>query len=413
VLFSGKLKGMFVRRWLLAGLCLAGVLVSTGQARAAGEWPRPRPIPTQEGELPVPVVELYTMGRGGFLVEKFGHAALCLRYRGWRDRDVCYNYGVTDFTRPISLGWGFLRGRANFWVSTIDPGAMLAYYRRQVLPLSQEQALLVEAKLAHDELPENRHYTYHHFYDNCTTRVRDIVDRATGGALSKGSDKIVGPSFREYGRRGFAEQTWLLVVSDFILGRAGDVQPTLWEAMFLPRILRAEVEKRLGLHPQPIYSRRGRPFSDGGSSGRGWIVLFAVLLALPATITIGLRRQQRVGIGFSMVPLGLLGLAIWGLAIISSLAELRYNEALLVFIPLDLALPFVSVQRRLRYARARVGGLVAVAGLLEVGVFKQPLWLPMLMVLPPLLVIAFLDRVPAAARARGSLGEIQDSADAA
>ena len=39
-------------------------------------------------------------------------------------------------------------------------------------------------KLEYDILDEHRYYAYDHFWDNCTTRVRDILDDVTGGALS-------------------------------------------------------------------------------------------------------------------------------------------------------------------------------------------------------------------------------------
>src|SRR5688572_9107631 len=87
-------------------------------------------------------VELYTMGVGDVVFERFGHAALCVI----RDEDPagrCYNYGTTDFARPKQLVWDFIRGRARFHVSVHTPGGMVATYRarrrsvwRQPLPLA-------------------------------------------------------------------------------------------------------------------------------------------------------------------------------------------------------------------------------------------------------------------------------------
>src|SRR5262245_55648138 len=73
-----------------------------------------------------PVIEVYTMDQGELLVERFGHTAICVR---WEDRkDRCYNYGTTTFEDPVGLGWGFLRGRSNFWVSVQSPEGMLDHY---------------------------------------------------------------------------------------------------------------------------------------------------------------------------------------------------------------------------------------------------------------------------------------------
>lgn len=352
---------------------------------------------------PPPTVELYTMGQGEILFEKFGHAALCLRYENSPQKDACFNYGTSNFADPLPLVWGFLRGEANFWVSRIRPAAMLAFYKqedrtiwRQKLPLTPEQARAIEAKLLSDIRPENRYYNYHHFYDNCTTRLRDIIDEATQGALSQDSGEKVGPTFREFGRQGFAEQLWILVASDFLLGRHADQQPDVWQAMFLPDYLRAEVEKRLGAVPEVVYERQGRPFSQDEGTGRGFVVLSALLLALPVFL---LRKSRllRLGVALCAVPLGLLGILVWGLALISSLAELRWNEAVLLFVPFDLALPFLGLELRQRYAQVRVVVILLVSVGLALGVFRQPLWVPSLVAFLPLLLLALPQTAPGSA----------------
>src|SRR5688500_7431489 len=122
---------------------------------------------------------------------------------------------------------------------------------RQRLPFTPEQARGIADKLCHDIQPENRYYTYHHFRDNCTTRLRDMLDEITGGKLSEGTkDKRWPISFREFGRRGLAEYTPIVAMSDFIGGRNLDYYPTHWEAMFHPDILRDMVAEKLGVEPE-------------------------------------------------------------------------------------------------------------------------------------------------------------------
>ena len=64
-----------------------------------------------------PRIELYTMGRDEALFTKFGHAALCVVDDTRPGGGLCYNYGTTDFSRPVGLSWDVVRGRAKFWVS--------------------------------------------------------------------------------------------------------------------------------------------------------------------------------------------------------------------------------------------------------------------------------------------------------
>src|SRR3989304_4438132 len=93
-------------------------------------------------------VDLYTMGRGGDFLSTFGPAALCVSGGGAPAEGVCYNYGTSDFSRPIGLGWEVVRGRSRFWVSVSDLETMIAFFEsedrtiyRQRLPLTEKQAV--------------------------------------------------------------------------------------------------------------------------------------------------------------------------------------------------------------------------------------------------------------------------------
>src|SRR6185295_11885038 len=105
---------------------------------------------------------------------------------------------------------------------------------RQDLPFSPEQARAVEAELLDDLKPENRFYVYDHFADNCTTKLRDIIDHASGGELKEGTGRAFPMTFRQMGRQGMAELPVLIAFGDFAVGRALDRHPSLWEAMFHP-----------------------------------------------------------------------------------------------------------------------------------------------------------------------------------
>jgi hypothetical protein len=370
-----------------------------GPDNRAGEPPEP-------GDQPI--VELYTMGQGDDMFEKFGHAALCIRFPRQPRRTRCYNYGSTDFDSVVPLFWGFLRGRSLFWVSVSTRARMLQYYResdrsiwRQVIELPPDQATELAAALAHDAREENRYYQYHHYKDNCSTRLRDHLDRVTGGALSAATrEPSHHGSYRDLSRRGFAGDTALLLVSDLILGRATDHQPDNYEAMFLPDVLRTEVEARLGAPAELVYTRRGPSFpSDPGLGGRWLWLLLAALLAAPLALarTVWRGRHERAAVAVAAIPLALLGLLLWTLAIVSPLPEVRWNEVLLVFMPWDLALVFLGRERRRLYTRVRCGELALVSLLRAVGVLRQPLWLLVPIPLAALALIATAPRAPAPA----------------
>jgi Domain of unknown function (DUF4105) len=382
-------------------LLVAIALATPGTARAGEETERPPDpagtAPPPDG--PPPIIELYTMGQGDLMFEKFGHAALCVTHTRGRRRTICYNYGTTNFDAIVPLFWGFLRGRSEFWVSTSSRRHMVRDYReadrtlwRQVLPLAPEQAHRLDALLRENAREENRYYRYHHYHDNCSSRVRDLIDQVTGGALSAASDAGPLPTYRELTRTGYAGTPELLLLSDLLLGREADQHPTMWQGMFLPDVLRAEVERRLGAAPSVVYQRRGPPFpSDPGMGGRWLWIALALAFAVPAALARRIRRQ-RLALAVAVFPLAFIGLVLWFLAASSTLSELRWNEVLLVFVPFDAAVPFLSPARRARYAAIRAGELLLVGLLLAVGVLHQPLWLLLLMPLLPMLLVALPGR---------------------
>lgn len=382
-------------------------------ARAQARQPTST-LATEPVAEPVPKIVLITMGKGVVVWEKFGHGAICVEYApGSGARSLCYNYGTTDFAKPVSVGWGFLRGEGEFWVSVTTPKKMIRRYMgfdrtlwRQVIPLSDEKARALAARLAHNALPENRNYTYHHFYDNCTTRIRDLLDEATDGKLRQGSEGKPGPSFRDYARQGFSQDAWLLVATDFFLGHGADHEPDLWEAMFLPSYLRQVVRDQLGSEPDVIYQRRGPPLTEGESTGRGWVVFLALLLAIPLALARWLGRFERLALGFAGSVLFLMGFIIWFLAIVTAVEEFRYNENLMIFLPTDLALLFLGPARRMLYARIRVAMVALASLLLVVGVFTQPLWSQWLVVLLPMVLLT----VPSLRRATAVAGKLDTSA---
>jgi hypothetical protein len=338
-------------------------------------------------------VEVYTMGPGADVFSRFGHAAMCVRDAespGGR----CYNYGTTDFSTPGPLTWQVLRGRARFWVSAAPLDLMLAWYAgedrtvwRQRVRLAPDAFAALQRRLREDMRPESRAYVYHHFRDNCTTRVRDHLDAVTLGALRGPADAPHGPSWRAMVREGFASDPPLLAVSDLLLGRPLDAAPTRWEAMFLPAALRDEVARRLGAAPEVVHARRApapaaRPSAD--------VAAFALLAALLAALGVGRRRPLRALAGLAT---GALGLLVWTLSLASALPELHDNDLRAVLLPTDLALGALRGPALTLYARARVAMALAASCLHALGVTPQPVHLAALAVVAAMLPWA---REPAA-----------------
>lgn len=353
-----------------------------------------------------PGVYLITMGIGDLIWERHGHIEICVRNAN-PAADVCYNYGIGDFGHPLSMGWGFFRGANSFWAGKDRPEQMLAIYRiedrtvwAQRLPLTDEQAQQMIAKLEHDVLEEHKYYAYDHFDDNCSTRIRNIIDDVTGGALSSMPNEVDGRTEREIIREGFAGMPVPLLITDIFMGRSTDKVPTAYELMFLPQYLRAAVKKKWGIEPVEIFTRKGPPAPTDGSSGRLGFALIILLMTAPAWATRLWGRFQRTGLVIAMAPYLLIGTILTFLAIISPLPYVRVNESYLLFLPLDVLVFFLSPARRVAYARGRVVMIGLMFLLMLVGVLKQPLIAEIPWPLVPMLVVGFWDSHVARLRAK-------------
>jgi hypothetical protein len=361
--------------------------------------------------LSAPRIELYTMGQGAHVFERFGHAALCVVEGPGAGEGRCYNYGTTDFgSPPEELGWAFLKGTSRFWVSVWPRERMLRVYRasdrtiwRQILPLTAAEARAVAARLARDALPENREYTYHHFDDNCSTRLRDLLDDATGGVLQQGGEAPVAATYRQLAQDALAGVTPALIAGDLWVGRRADAMPTAYEAAFLPDVLRGQVEQHLGAVPEVVYERRGDPFPVRARATWRYFTALAMLLAAPVGAAQGAGIPERLGrllVGITGAVLGAIGAVTWLVVAVTAVPELRWNEAALLFWPTDALLGALSPRARQGYARLRLAVALLVSSLVALGVFRQPLLAPALMVALPMA----LCRAPGRARSRPAAG---------
>ena len=169
----------------------------------ARTWPcsgrRPfRPTP--------PRIDVYTIGPGDYFFSLFGHAAICVIDD--QSPPAAATTGARRTSTLLGLAWQVVRGRAQFWVGVMDLPRMLNIYMgedrtlyRQRLPLSPTTAARLVERLHRVDRRSESLYTYHNIHDNCTTRIRDLINEvsADGGSapLATPALKVVDqPSFR-------------------------------------------------------------------------------------------------------------------------------------------------------------------------------------------------------------------------
>jgi hypothetical protein len=312
-------------------------------------------------------VELLIVGAGESLYARFGHAAL--RVRGPARSDVVYNFGYTNFASP-GLVFRFIRGEALFWVDRESMDSTVAEYvledrsvYRYPLNLPEADHADLARLLAWNAAPAHRTYVYHHFRDNCATRLRDLLDRAARGAVRQTLERRpMRVTLREFMREGFSGRLDLLLLSDLLVGRAVDRPITEWQGSFLPRILGPALRdvalddaRPLAAAPEVLYRRRA-PLTVGQAPHQGRDTLWAAAAlfgVLGAGLCLACRARSRTAGAFLLAPalvLGSCGLLVSAVALLSPLPELRWNENLLLLWPTDLLLAIPAV----RFMRGRL-----------------------------------------------------------
>jgi hypothetical protein len=321
-------------------------------------------------------IVLLTMGPGDEVWEKFGHNAIWV-HDPVAGTDLAYNYGMFDF-RQKNFILNFARGRMNYWMEGFDAYLTLDHYRllnrsvwAQELNLTPAQALQVKNLLEWNARPENRFYRYDYYRDNCSTRVRDVLDRVLHGALQRATaPKPSGVTYRWHTRRLVgqgAENVPIYTAINGGLGPAADRPISRWEEMFLPMKLRDEVQALqvpgpggrmipLVAHEQVVFTASRPPEPSGPPH---WLLGYLLAgLATAAVIALAAAMVPRhwsaravfsVVAGVWVLLAGVGGLVLLGLWTVTD-HEIAYRN-LNLFQLSPFALPLVVFLPALAYGR--------------------------------------------------------------
>jgi hypothetical protein len=190
-------------------------------------------------------VSLVTCGPGEELYEAFGHTAIRIHDPNI-GFDVVYNYGTFDFNQP-NFYYNFATGRSMYMLATNRYSNFIRSYqyynrsvREQFLNLTLEQKQRLVDKLSLNAMKENREYLYDYFFDNCSTRPRDIIIEALDSAIE--FDTTFLPTERLSIRELtdlyiIDEQPWGDLGIDLCLGTRIDQPATAMQYMYLPEKL--------------------------------------------------------------------------------------------------------------------------------------------------------------------------------
>jgi hypothetical protein len=252
-------------------------------------------------------VFLVTMGPGQAVWERFSHNAIWVRDTV-SGIDRLYNYGMFSFRQENFLK-RFIRGEMDYWMQGFNGERHLQQYVAvdrsiwlQELSLTAEQRAELYAFLEWNERPENRFYRYDYYLDNCSTRVRDALDRVLGGRLYRltGSEET-GKTFRDHTRRLLAPDLAAYVGTLYSLGQPIDRPISTWEAMFLPVVMMERLRDVTVFDAEgnevPLVTREVTLFESSGPAERQshpvwWPGFLAVGLGIAALMLAATRSKS-------------------------------------------------------------------------------------------------------------------------
>ena len=187
-------------------------------------------------------ISVLTCDPGNEIYSLFGHSALRIK-NSVNGQDLVVNWGLFEFSESqFQFGYDFAKGRLKYYMGIQLMSNFITEYRRskrgireQVLNLSNQEKYQIIQLLEENYKPENRKYKYEFFYDNCSSRLRDVIKKVFGENInfyqSPKSNKF---TFRETIHLYLESFPWLKLGIDLVLGKKIDKLVSNENLMFLP-----------------------------------------------------------------------------------------------------------------------------------------------------------------------------------
>lgn len=189
---------------------------------------------------PEATFSVITCGAGNELYSSFGHSAFRFKDPVY-GYDVVYNYGTFDFDTPLFYV-KFARGKLPYQLGRSSFKRFVAVYKyekrwikEQVLRLTPDQTEQLLAFLETNYEPENRDYKYDFFFNNCATKIRDVIRENFDNQFIFHQDHLPEKkTFRDLIHDNLDSNSWSSFGIDIALGAVIDKPVHPDEFQFLP-----------------------------------------------------------------------------------------------------------------------------------------------------------------------------------
>jgi len=291
----------------------------------------------------------------------YGHTAIRY-YDKTRNMDLAINYGMFSFKKPFFI-LRFVFGLTDYEMGIEPFDAFCAQYAgygsgvyEQVLHLTREEKSRIANAINENYKPENRVYRYNYFYDNCTTRARDMLLNHLTRRLDVRIKDLKWESYRDLVHQCCRRTPWVKFGNDMLLGLQADFPIDYKQKQFLPENLKEDFEH--------IFLNIGKGKTGKLVSRSGWVVFpgvqtemadfplspIACILLLAGIIVLvtlleGIRKTRfRWVDAATLLVCGLVGIILFAM-IFSQHPTVRLNLQILLFCPFTLLYIYSSVKK--------------------------------------------------------------------
>jgi len=325
-------------------------------------------------------VVLVTVAPGKELHSAFGHTILWVNDPA-NGIDRAYSYGTFDFNTE-HFYWKFLMGTLPYSISVHsmqDEFNYNAQYEKrgmiaQKLQLDSLQKNAIFQALETNLLPENKNYAYKFFYDNCSTRIRDMIERnAPGKYRWNQNPSLEGKSYRDWMNKYLATNSWVTLGMNLALGTPSNVKTTASQACYLPDNLAAatNLAKGLSVNPVTLFDAEAEKEADFDFTGPNVVLGFL-------TVLIGfLTYKNRFPFVADVTLFAVIGLLAWFIFFLGTATDhevMAWNPASLMLFPLNFPLVIWFAKKPLAWKKyLQVVTMLSLIGIIWSGLQYWPM----------------------------------------
>lgn len=184
-------------------------------------------------------ISLLTCSPGDDLYSLYGHSALRIKDKN-NKLDIVFGYGTFDFDTP-NFYTKFARGKLNYMLSYSPINYFKQVYihekrgiTEQILQLNAIEKQQLFDAIVNNYKPENRYYKYDFLFDNCSTRIRDIIEANVNGELIYTNKHKNPKTFWNLLDPFMVKSRWIFLGIHLALGIPCDNIATPHQYLFLP-----------------------------------------------------------------------------------------------------------------------------------------------------------------------------------